>query len=658
MMRTIWTSARLALARPGGWLRPGPGAGRRGRDYPPREVSRSLTRRALLRRTAFVAASASAASWRIDNTWAAPATRARSAVPLPSASAVRADIQRMVDLGPRFTGTAGHGRFVDWLEEELLKAGCVMLPRDHVPVEMWEADGFGLDLLSGSGKGKAKVASYYPRSQETGPAGVSGPLVNAAAPAANPQGAIFLVDLPAPAPLTAGAFLPLTTYTYWPGHTDADFAASDYKRPWIAPGVSGAPTAQYKAQGAIGVVYILDAPYEAIRDIYAPFENGFEDLPALFVDRDTGAKLRELALSAPMTKLTLTAKRKKTTAPAILGYLPGAAGNDEALFLNSHTDGEGFVEENGGVGMVGLARHFGSLPAAQRLKRSLVFSLWPGHMAPDMPQLKGVLEAHPEIVRSSVAGITVEHLGCTEWIDTPDKGYHATGEAELLGVWTTQGKVFDICKEETAAHDIQRAALLRPPVQFGVGGALQTAGVPQVGFLAGPYYLLSNAPGGDMEKLDAPLAARQVAWTAAMLRRFDATAASELAAGDPTLGTKSDGPRAKFPPRPALRLALALNPVSAKSLLSRRKVSGSVTMNRTGRVRLSAVLERGRSTVTLGARTVVVKRDGKTGFALPLTARGRRALRRSAHGTVVLTARFTDVDGTPAKRTTRRALRA
>ncbi|MEA2391599.1 MAG: hypothetical protein QOK31_1708 [Solirubrobacteraceae bacterium] len=622
------------------------------------EAPAALTRRSLLQKTALTAASATAAGGLIGQAWAAPARAAKSVRPLPSASAVRADIQRMVDLGPRFTGTRGHGRFVDWLEEELLKAGCVMLPREHVPVDMWEAHGFGLELLAGTGKGRVKVASYYPRSKETGPGGVTGPLVDAAAPAASTHGAILVVDLHEPAPLTAGAFLPLTTYTYWPGHTSADFAASDYKRPWIAPGVSGAPTAQYQAQGAVGVIYILDAPYEAIRDIYAPFENGFEDLPALFVDRDTGAKLRTLALSAPEAKLTLTATRKKTTAPALLGYLPGAAGGDEALFVDTHTDGEGFVEENGGIGLVGLARHFGSLPRSKRLKRALVFSLWPGHMAPNMPQLQGVLDAHPKIVRSSVAGITVEHLGCTEWIDTPGPGYHATGEAELLGVWTTQGKVFDICKEETAAHDIQRAALLRPPVQFGVGGALQTAGVPQVGFLAGPYYLLSNAPGGDMEKLDAALASRQVAWTASMLRRFDTAAAADLAAGDPTLGKKTAGPRATFPPRPALRLRLAVNPLSAKGLLHSGRLGGKLTLNRTGRVRLTAVLRRGRRTVTVGARTVAVKHSGATRFALPLTARGRRALRRDDDGTVIVTARFTDVDGTHAKRTARRALRS
>jgi hypothetical protein len=159
-------------------------------------------------------------------------------------------------------------------------------------------------------------------------------------------------------------------------------------------------------------------------------------------------------------------------------------------------------------------------------------------------------------VSGAAAAITMEHLGCTEWLDTADKGYHATGEAEILGVWTTQGTVFDIVKELVPKYDISRAALLRPPVQFGVGGAFQTSGVPQVGYLAGPYYLLSNAPGGDMDKLDAELAARQVAWTAAMLRAFDGVPTEELASGDPTLGTKPDAPPATYPRAPALKVHL------------------------------------------------------------------------------------------------------
>jgi hypothetical protein len=596
-----------------------------------------------------------------------------AAIPLPDAARIRADFQQMVDFGPRYTGTAGHDKFIDWLEEELVAAGTVMLPRETFPLTVWEAERYGLEV---DGE-RVKVSAYYPRSRETGPDGITGPLVYAGVaplPALDPgledlpaalkrypdqlaswfagltgtlrirPGSILLVDLPMPVPLPSAWLMPLVTHLHWEHHSLADWLTGDYKRPALLPGIVALPLAPLKALGAAGVVFILDASFEAINGGYMPFENDFEDIPALYVDRDTGNTLRRRAASAPKARLTLHAKRHEGTSPALLGYLPGAGDTDEAMFVDSHTDGEGFVEENGGVAIVHLARHFGSLPASQRLKRTLVFSLWPGHMAAHMPQLGGILDRHQDIVRSAAAGITVEHLGCSEWVDTAEKGYHPTGHPDITACWTTQGKVFEIVRDATIANDVPRTALLRPPVQFGVGGALQSAGVPQIGYLAGPYYLLNDAPGSDMDKLDAGLASKQVAWTADILRRLDRVPAAELAAGDPTLGRKSAGPRAKFPAPPPLELAVTLNAPSRARLLRGGKLHGTVTLNRIGLVRLHAVLEytrRGRRVRTPIADLLLhAPERGATSYALALTPRGRAALRRVDGGRIVLTARF------------------
>src|SRR6202007_1761945 len=51
------------------------------------------------------------------------------------------------------------------------------------------------------------------------------------------QGSILLVDLPVPVPLTGGARLPISSFQYWPGHTAADWASSEFKRLWLVPGL-------------------------------------------------------------------------------------------------------------------------------------------------------------------------------------------------------------------------------------------------------------------------------------------------------------------------------------------------------------------------------------------------------------------------------------
>src|SRR4051812_40906065 len=79
----------------------------------------------------------------------AAVARVSKPTPLPSPARVRADIQQMVDCGPRYTGTQGLARYTGWLERELVAAGVQMSPRQHWPLTVWEASGYGLELLDG-----------------------------------------------------------------------------------------------------------------------------------------------------------------------------------------------------------------------------------------------------------------------------------------------------------------------------------------------------------------------------------------------------------------------------------------------------------------------------------------------------------------------------
>jgi hypothetical protein len=494
----------------------------------------------------------------------------RKPVGLPTPADVRRDFTTMVEFGPRLTASPNHVKYVEWLQEQFADAGLKLPECDAYTTDRWLTRTSELTLLEGTGAGPVKVGAYYPRSAFTPAGGLTAPLAYggiAPVPSASgndlaalgaslagypsaleswatglagtleggTEGSILLVDLPLPLPLTAAAFLPISTYLNWPGHTLADWTTSDYKRLWIEPGL-GVPLAPFQSMGAKAVVFILDSSYAALAGGYLPFGHGLESLPALYVDRETGARLRSLAVSRPRARLTLDGTRTKAPTHAITAILPGTGDPQETLIFNTHTDGQGFAEENGGVAFVQLARYFATLPESKRLRRTLVFAAWPGHMAYDLPQTQGWIDAHPDLVQKAAAALTVEHLGCSEWIDTLDGGYHATGQAEMLGIWTTQGEMFDLTRDRVVKHGIPRAALLRPPVQFGVGGAFQTSGVPQIGAIAGPEYLVTISPNGDLDKLDEALAARQIAWLADLATQLDSVPAAQLRQGDPTLG--------------------------------------------------------------------------------------------------------------------------
>jgi hypothetical protein len=546
-----------------------------------------IDRRTFLARSATLGASATAASMTALDVPSAMARahriRRRRPIPLPSPHQVREEFTRMVEFGPRLTASANHERYIAWLEDEFERAGLQVADCDGYTTQRWLAERFGLEIFKDGAAQPVKIATYYPRSHQTPVHGVSGPLVyGGTAPSLSAsgadltalmraverypseleswarglsgtlqggtQGSILLVDLPMPVPLTATAFLPISTYLNWPGHTVAAWATIDYKRVWIEPGLS-VPLAPFQALGARGVVFICDASFAALKGGYLPFTHGFEPLPALYVDRDTGRKLRAQAMGRPKARLTLTASLEKTPTRAITAVLPGRS--KETLIFNTHTDGQGFVEENGGVVFAQLARYFASLPAHQRLERTLVFAAWPGHMVADLPQTQGWIDSHPDLVKRAAAALTVEHLGCTEWVDSLEKGYHPTGQEELFAVWTTQGKMFQLTRDTVRAHRLPRTALMRPPAQFGVGAAFQSTGVPQIGAIAGPEYLLTISGNGELDKLDPALAARQIRWLADLATRLDRVSAASLRQGDPTLGVGgSSGPAA---PRVACR---------------------------------------------------------------------------------------------------------
>jgi hypothetical protein len=105
-----------------------------------------------------------------------------------------------------------------------------------------------------------------------------------------------------------------------------------------------------------------------------------------------------------------------TATDTVVALLPGAS-NDEAIILNTHTDGPNATEENGALGLVALAKYFSKISRADR-RRTLVFPMTTGHFAgPWVPSIRGFIQKHPDLIKKTVAAVTVEHLGCREWLD-------------------------------------------------------------------------------------------------------------------------------------------------------------------------------------------------------------------------------------------------
>ncbi len=100
---------------------------------------------------------------------------------LPSSHQIWAWQEQLVEFGTRYTGSPGHDRFVDWLSEQFGQVPGMTVMRDRHTFNRWLARDWSLAVSQPSSAGPSgavPLTYYYPYSGTTGPAGVSGPLVD------------------------------------------------------------------------------------------------------------------------------------------------------------------------------------------------------------------------------------------------------------------------------------------------------------------------------------------------------------------------------------------------------------------------------------------------------------------------------------------------
>ncbi|HEV7212247.1 MAG TPA: hypothetical protein VGN47_11105 [Blastococcus sp.] len=509
---------------------------------------------------------------------------------LPSMDQIWRWHHELAGFGTRLTGSAGHVRFTDWLQEKFAAVPGMQLHTDRLTFHRWLARDWSLSIRQDAALGRSgpvPVSYYYPYSGTTGESGVSGRLVDLgtytpAVPGTSgtgytPQfwapakGAIALVRVPPSTfSLAAGQ---TATGGYRPGRTsteaaaDFDSYAADVTNPAFQGIFAAVPLLDARNAGVRGVVCVWTGMSDAqVHNQYNPFITPYPNqagrpapgdpgCPALWVGDRTGQALEHSARGgSPRVTLRLTASITPHAATeTVWGVLPGS-GTDHrrGLIVNTHTDGPNVPEENGALGMLALARHF----ATQQRRRDLYFVMVTGHF--QLPQFvtpiptprpevgsdatSTWMAAHPGIYQRALAGLTVEHLGCTMWADDASGHYAATGGFEWGTTYTAQkeGSLNPHNFEQQAYLDAVRAvnrggALDRPvatvlpgavPLYLGEGAPLYAGGLGTVSLVPLPSYLLqagdrANPRMLELDKLDKRLAYGQILSFARTIKTFD-----------------------------------------------------------------------------------------------------------------------------------------
>lgn len=454
---------------------------------------------------------------------------------LPPIDEIWRNLQDMTSLGPRYTGTDAHRQYVDSLAAAMTEAGLTVA-RDGYTLPRWQPKQVGLTVTPrGGGRVDVPVTSYYAQSGETGPAGTTGPLAYAGTISSDGAKAL---DLPGDVKgriVVVDYEVVRRDYGEW--YRPWGFYTEDTTLPAVVTSIIAvaAPLlAEFKKAGAAGVVFRwVNLSDEHASNQRLPFGRPLQGIPAIWVGRDGGARLAEWAKAGATATLTLDADVFPDTATdTLMATLEGTSA-EEMVMITTHTDGPNAIQENGGIALRAMAKYFSRLPLASR-KRTLVFVMTTGHYAGAyVPSIRGFIEKHPEIIRKAVASVTIEHLGCREWLDDDQMRYAPTGRDDVSFAVTRHETVARLMLESLNGTADRRAAVVAPTPKgryLGEGGNLSAAGLPALGYFAGPSYLNMEASDGCIGKLSRPLFEGQVTALTKLVQALDATPAATIKA--------------------------------------------------------------------------------------------------------------------------------
>jgi len=455
--------------------------------------------------------------------------------------------REMVALGPRLTGSSAHKAYIEMIKRELRALGLVPKIDTMTMKTSWTPKEWKLQI-DAEGASEELPATYYPYSGETPPEGVTGKLIYCGKNnlgtyiAARDKIAVVKMSV-----FDAGVGLIFKKRSVLPSdYTPPESLASPVVSSFlVAPQIGRA-----KISGAKGVICIMSGCSAGnAAHQYLPFITSYKGIPALWVDEANGEKVMEAEKKGGLATLTLVADlRKRASSETVYAVLEGGK-SKETILVNTHTDGTNAFEENGPIALLSIAKHFSELPIEQR-KRTLVFSFVTGHFqlpqfgSPMLQATNRFLWKHTELwlglggAAKAVAGVSIEHLGCTEWRDSPDhKEFVKTDDIDPELVFVANKKLNDVYLAACDGRKHLKTLTLRPKnlVYFGEGQPMYIAGIPTISLVPGPDYLCTNAPDGYLDKLNFDLMEEQIATFAKVVARLDSMSKKEI--GRPDLFT-------------------------------------------------------------------------------------------------------------------------
>ena len=465
------------------------------------------------------------------STTSAPSNRATcpatvDADQFASAKELRDLLATFNGFGLRSPGSDQHQASLDWLAGELAKVPEMEVEWEEFTIDRWQptpdapGDTPGRDLAAagelaviagGAAEHAVPVIGAVPFSLPTTDDGVSAPLVyvppDQEITAANAAGKVVIREIP-------HSSIPYAAFDVI-GHflTDDLPREGDYDRPYLRD--LDAILSQAGSAGAVGLVMVWDAPTDQLRGYWDPHTGTRFEVPAVYAGSDQLAALRAAAERGSRARLAVHATWDRVPTRNLIATLRGQS--RERIVVNTNTDSVTWVQENGNVAAIALARYLGSLPLRCRA-RDVQFALTSNHLG---FLQDGTIAYSEQLDRDFDAGtvafvMSPEHLGSREILPGADGRLAFTGKGDTFA-WSAPAESPVLVKASIDAvkrRKLDRTAVLQgvgvpvdgqvPQIcsQGGLGTVFHSHLIPTVAGISGPWSLWAPAFGEDAIDFD------------------------------------------------------------------------------------------------------------------------------------------------------------
>jgi hypothetical protein len=417
----------------------------------------------------------------------------------------------------RRPGEAGDLKAEDYIYQKFTEFGLKDVKKEPVDFTIWRAESWSLSV------GDDEIPSFYVlNSGFTPKEGVTGEMVYLgkgdaeAFTATDVKGKIAVIDLDFGILPALPLILLASYYVYDP---DRSFLWWEWQpTTWVREnwdaydkqGIENPKNAYDRAMksGAVGVVWILKEQPTNINSYYAPYEGVMTDLPALYVGKYDGQRLKErLSKETPKAKMVLVGTKTPGVMHNICGVLPGKS--RESFLITSHHDSpfKGYIEDGTGVGTVlSLARYFSRVPEAER-EKTLIFVASAGHFFGSKGMETWVNTHKDDYVKDIVLNLNMEHIGAKDFVENSEGNFEDSGKMQTRGLFIYNNRHYkEAIQQALNDNRLARTVVVAitalgddPP---GEGIYTNRAGIPIIHYISGPTYLLVDADTRDKVNFD------------------------------------------------------------------------------------------------------------------------------------------------------------